>query len=193
MLPDVFKKDTFSHTMEGAPDMIALDALNTTRSGFRAKARKLCRCIPRMSLVNLRDTENMFKALEVEIQQFYTNLETWEDLLPVDDQGETIFPELHAFGGGYRLERVEETLDGFKEELLQVKIAFVKFKKTQDLPAQLDIARYSTLSFLQSTDAEAAFRDMIDAEQRDESNLTLGHGDQNAASTSCNEDQIHVE
>ena len=111
----------------------------------------------------------------------------------MDDDGETVFPEVNAFGGGYRPERVEETLQGFNQELHQVRIAFVKFKRSQDLPTQLDIARYSTLSFLQSTDAEVAFRDMIDVEQReDESNLTLGHGD-GAAGTSRIEDQIHVE
>ena len=74
-------------------------------------------------------------------------------MLPVDDQGDTIFPEVNEVGGAYSPERVNETLEGFKQDLLNVKIAFVNLKRTQDLPMQLDIARYSTLSFLQSTSA----------------------------------------
>ena len=63
-----------------------------------------------MSLPNLRDTENIFKALEIEIQTFYSNLKAWEDMLPVDDQGDTIFPEVNEVGGAYSPERVNETL-----------------------------------------------------------------------------------
>ena len=63
----MIKKDTFSLTMEEEQMMTALRALNTIRSGFKAKARKLCRKIPRINLENLQDKENAYKDLQSDV------------------------------------------------------------------------------------------------------------------------------
>ena len=108
--------------------MTALEQLNIIRKGLKAKARSLCRKIPRMNLQNLRDNEESYKELECNVQEFHHHLNVWDDHLPLDEEGEPIYPE-DEFGGGFRPEKVKPILDNFQAELYQVRLEICKIQE----------------------------------------------------------------
>ena len=119
----------------------ALQELESIRTGFRAKCRKLRRQILRLDLQTLGVRENAYRELESDIAKFQANLDIWEGLLPEDEQGLLIYPEYGVeAGGAFGGERATEMLIDFQKELHGVKMDFVKFKSQEDTTTQLMIA-----------------------------------------------------
>ena len=81
------------------------------------------------------------------------------------DRGEPMYPE-DGPGAGYSPDKVRDILAGFRLELDKVRIAFVRFKLAQGFDWQLNIARQTTLTFLQANDEEALLRNKIDEEDK---------------------------
>ena len=100
----------------------SLKALNTIGNEFRAKAKRLKRQVTRLNLQNLEDTENSNKGLEAEVKIFCNNLDTWEDTLPVDLDGEIIYPEEgdSEAGADFNPEKAKIWLSNFQKELNEV-------------------------------------------------------------------------
>ena len=69
-------------------------------------------------------------------------------------------------GAGYIPERIKVITAGFQEDMEKIRLEFVRFKKAQGIVWQLDIARQTTLPFLQATDQELLLRNKIDEEDR---------------------------
>ena len=138
--------------MADVEDNSPLGVMNRIRKGFRAKARRLARKIPRQNIQNLEDNEESYKELEADVQTFHRNLDRWEEELPHNgdpveeededeevDRGDPIYPEVGA-GAGYIPERVTVILDNFQEEINKGCVEFVRFKKAQGRVKQLAIA-----------------------------------------------------
>ena len=123
--------------------------METIRTGFKNKCRKLRRQIVRLDYKTPHVRETAYRALEEDIIRFQENLDTWERLLPDDEEGDPIYPEygLEA-GGAFAGERSLEMLNDLQTELHGVKMDFVRFKAKQDTPTQLMIAHTTALSFL---------------------------------------------
>ena len=91
--------------------------MNRIRKGFKAKARRLARKIPRQNIQNLEDNEEAYKELEADVRTFHRNLDLWEEELPHNsdpvededededeevDQGVPIYPEDGVGAGLYQ-------------------------------------------------------------------------------------------
>ena len=95
-------------TMADVEDNSPLGVMNRIRKGFRAKARRLGRRIPRQSVENLEFNEESYRELQADVQAFHINLNLWEEGLPHSgdpvededqdeyeevDRGDPIYPE----------------------------------------------------------------------------------------------------
>ena len=157
-----------------------LGIMNNIRKRFKAKARRLARKILTDTIEVLDVNEQTYNELHGDLRTFLVNRDIWEDQLPhtgdvLDDKdqdedievdrGVPIFP-LEGPGAGYSPAKVKVILNDFRIELDKVRMAFVRFKIAQGFDWQLNIARQSTLPFLQATDEEVILRNKIDAEDR---------------------------
>ena len=149
----------------------SLKALNTIRKEFRAKAKRLKRQVTRLDLQNLEDTENSYKELEAEVKRFYKNLELWEDTLPVNEDGDIIYPEAEDLeaGADFNPEKAKIWLSNFQKGLHEVRKEFVKFKSRECEAVQISIAEEATLKFIKDTPIEAAImKDLMAEEDKEE-------------------------
>ena len=150
--------------------LAALEVLNTVKKQFQAKANKLRRQVSRMSLQNLEDRENSYKELEAEIKRFQDNLDTWEDTLPVDEDGDIIYPEAgdSEAGADYNPEWTKMWLSNFQKELHEVRKEFIKFKSRECVAVQIAITEQATLNFIKDTPMEATIKEELKHKEKDE-------------------------
>ena len=107
----------------GEEIIAALQVLESIRTGFKSKCRKLVRQVSRLDLQTLGVRENSYRDLESDIAKFQENLNIWEDLLPKDQEGQPIYPQYREKAGGiYADDRATLMLTEFQVELHGIKM-----------------------------------------------------------------------
>ena len=162
-----------------------LGLMSRIRKTFKSKARRLVRKLQHDPVEVLEVNEKAFQELQGDLRDFYIQRDIWESGLPhtQDDQqdyglredqegdaeterdrGEPIFPA-QGPGAGFHPEKLKVLMEDFRHELDRVIEEFVKFKMRQDHFWQLNIARITSLSFLQANNEELEIRNRISAEE----------------------------
>ena len=162
-----------------------LGLMSRIRKTFKSKARRLVRKLQHDPVEVLEVNEKAFQELQGDLRDFYIQRDIWESGLPhtQDDQqdyglredqegdaeterdrGEPIFPA-QGPGAGFHPEKLKVLMEDFRHELDRVIEEFVKFKMRQDHFWQLNIARITSLSFIQANNEELEICNCISAEE----------------------------